>query len=183
MDWPRVVAPSVVEGHFEDAVPVGRSDIVLFDPFGHPEATVVGLLATAPGVLVFRGDVRSALVPTDVCLLALEARHLDAEDELAVVLVQFHVVVACTTERLGGQVQAPALVVVRLAAISLNLAAQRTRGPGDDGVDATAEGVTCPDCGTENEREYRFCRRYVGELSETVPLPAEGGAPRGRRTF
>ena len=76
-----------------------------------------------------------------------------------------------------------ALVAVQLVVIYLNLAAQRDRNAGDDAVDASADAVTCPDCGTENEREYRFCRRCVGELPGSAPLPSGGGAPRGRRMF
>ncbi|NHN47897.1 zinc ribbon domain-containing protein [Halostella sp. JP-L12] len=76
-----------------------------------------------------------------------------------------------------------ALVAVQLAAIYLNLTARRDTKREDGSVAASADAVTCPDCGAENEREYRFCRRCVGELPGSAPLPAGGGAPRGRRMF
>lgn len=37
-----------------------------------------------------------------------------------------------------------------------------------DSVDAADVTVTCPDCGTENEAGYRYCRSCVAELPGTM---------------
>jgi len=65
---------------------------------------VVGLPTTGGLVGVLGRDVQSALVPVEFDLVSLEARHLDAEDELAVLLVQF-VVVATGSEHAGRKVE------------------------------------------------------------------------------
>lgn len=41
----------------------------------------------------------------------------------------------------------------------------------DDGI------VTCPDCGTENEYGYRFCRSCVGELPKAMSFGEAGDGP------
>lgn len=37
-------------------------------------------------------------------------------------------------------------------------------GQADENAAVDGDGVTCPRCGTENERGYRFCRACVAEL-------------------
>lgn len=46
------------------------------------------------------------------------------------------------------------------------------------GESGGAVGVcACPECGTENDADYRFCRQCVAELPRSAPSPS---APAGR---
>lgn len=60
--------------------------------------------------------------------------------------------------------------------------AVRTGATADADRYVTEEGVECPDCGTLNETEYRFCRRCVSELPGHVSFTDDSSAPWGRRT-
>lgn len=50
-----------------------------------------------------------------------------------------------------------------------------------DRIDADAQAVTCPNCGTENELGYRFCRSCVEELPGADGRAAHG-VTSGRRS-
>jgi hypothetical protein len=55
---------------------------------------------------VFGGHVQSAVVPPDVDLVGLEARHVDAEDEGVLLLVEFEALVApVRSERAGREAE------------------------------------------------------------------------------
>ncbi|MFB6297158.1 MAG: hypothetical protein ABEH56_01410 [Salinirussus sp.] len=41
--------------------------------------------------------------------------------------------------------------------------------------------VSCPDCGTTNERGYRYCRDCVSELPGHLSFDVDSTAPQGRR--
>ena len=45
-----------------------------------------------------------------------------------------------------------------------------------------AEGVVCPDCGTTNEKEYRFCRSCVTELPQSLDVERGGSTTVVRET-
>lgn len=53
----------------------------------------------------------------------------------------------------------------------------------DDAIDRDAGTVACPDCGAENELEYTYCRRCVGELPVGAAGRRAGGAPSRRGIF
>jgi hypothetical protein len=89
------------ERDFEDAVSVAGGDVLGFDRPRHAERAMIRALAVPSLVDVLGRDAKATLVPVDVDLLAVEARHLDREDELAVFLVQFDVGVAAPSEQLG----------------------------------------------------------------------------------
>ncbi|MEF8774403.1 MAG: hypothetical protein V5A23_06250 [Halobacteriales archaeon] len=48
-------------------------------------------------------------------------------------------------------------------------------------IDANAEAVSCPGCGTENELGYRYCRACVGQLAGADGRAAHG-VTSGRRS-
>lgn len=50
----------------------------------------------------------------------------------------------------------------------------------EDGVDRDPDRITCPNCGAENERGYRYCARCVDELPGAAPRQPSSAAP-GRR--
>ena len=43
--------------------------------------------------------------------------------------------------------------------------------------DARGDLVTCPDCGTENEQDYRYCRSCVTELPGSKLLTRSSSTP------
>ncbi|NUB92679.1 zinc ribbon domain-containing protein [Haloterrigena sp. SYSU A558-1] len=47
-------------------------------------------------------------------------------------------------------------------------------------VDRDAETVVCPDCGAENDLDYRFCRNCVEELPGSAVGTASSAAPSRR---
>lgn len=56
-----------------------------------------------------------------------------------------------------------------------------TRGDVDDTEEyRDGDAVSCPDCGTENEYGYRFCRNCVAELPGGRPLVDGPSPPVGR---
>lgn len=49
-------------------------------------------------------------------------------------------------------------------------------------VDAREGVVECPECGTDNELGYRFCRFCVGELPGAVGFQRAADSPMSRTT-
>lgn len=51
-----------------------------------------------------------------------------------------------------------------------------------DGAEPAAEGeaVSCASCGTDNDPEYRFCRRCVTELPGSIHPGGTAATPAGR---
>lgn len=43
--------------------------------------------------------------------------------------------------------------------------------------------VTCPECGTDNERDYRFCGECVAELPGGGQIARRQTSPTGRQIF
>lgn len=75
-----------------------------------------------------------------------------------------------------------ALLVGLVAIETLAVVAAHRWGDGaqsedETAVDTTAGVVECPDCGTENEIDYRYCRACVNELPGTPPLARGPTAP------
>lgn len=82
------------------------------------------------------------------------------------------------------------LAMVGLQILTLLAAYWRGEGPFDsvetatDIPDTTGDGaLRCPDCGAENDLDYRFCRRCVTELpgryeSGESPVPPLGRGSR-----
>lgn len=78
-------------------------------------------------------------------------------------------------------VVAAMLALVGLQVLTLVAAYWRGEGPfspaetGADIPEPTSDGaLRCPDCGAENDIEYRFCRRCVSELPGSFQ---RGGSP------
>lgn len=55
-----------------------------------------------------------------------------------------------------------------------------TAGPERNRPDTDETVVECPNCGTTNERRYRYCRFCVTELPMTMEFDRNGGSPLGR---
>lgn len=53
---------------------------------------------------------------------------------------------------------------------------------GAEAVDPDAGTVDCPQCGTENEPGYRYCRSCVCELPGDVGFETEARSPGGHLT-
>jgi hypothetical protein len=77
-------------------------------------------------------------------------------------------------------------LVLHLLAIGL---AYRQRGgslepstgtPGRSVVDRDVEVIECPECDTENDLGYRYCRSCVSELPGPTPSDRAGNTPLGR---
>lgn len=80
-----------------------------------------------------------------------------------------------------------ALVVATAVHLLLFVVTLRVRRAAEESSDEAAAddttGLTCPDCGADNEPEFRFCRECVTELPGNGPAGAGGGAAAGRRTL
>lgn len=51
-----------------------------------------------------------------------------------------------------------------------------------DRVDPAARTVVCPECETENDLGYRYCRSCVAELPGAMGFQRDGQGPLGRLT-
>lgn len=63
---------------------------------------------------------------------------------------------------------------------SLSVVGDDTSEPADGHIEGDTETVACPDCGTENEPGYRFCRSCVGELPGAVAPKRRASVPNTR---
>jgi hypothetical protein len=50
----------------------------------------------------------------------------------------------------------------------------------DQGRETVSGTVRCPECETENERDYRYCRSCVGTLPTAATAGQHGGLSSGR---
>lgn len=76
-----------------------------------------------------------------------------------------------------------AFVALTILHVLVLVAAVRIRRDGASRArDAATGDVECPDCGTRNEPDYRFCRRCVARLPGGRPGGDGSSSPGGRRT-
>lgn len=54
---------------------------------------------------------------------------------------------------------------------------RRTRGAATAPQAPAVDAVRCPECETENERGYRYCRRWLSELPLSMRFADGGSSP------
>lgn len=83
-----------------------------------------------------------------------------------------------------GLIAAQTLIVYRAYRLreTGTAAGTGTAGAVADLVDTEDEVVECPDCGTDNELGYRYCRSCVAELPATMNFERNADGSLGRLT-